>query len=629
MRFMNLENSPGGYTLALPKDGGETMKRVLASITALLLAAGTWAATVRVDGASVYVNDQLILTLKSGRNETRAKTVGASFAKLPDEATLRIRKAGTSHHIVHGDRIVLTAAPLEAKAQGTTTAALAQRWHANLTKALVLPPLQIETDNLKIAIGKTSTVTLTGRFARKATVTTNNAAVATASRADNVLSVQGRALGDATLSVTGGSTTKTVRVRVAAPAAMLPQAFQVVVTGSPASPDMVRGAIEGVLWTRFRSEPGTESSFQLPNTEGIGPELSRLINIPVSVSGDNAFPVTGNIQVTVRNEPIGFKNETELWYCNHPENVARYQNLFVASLERERPVRLLYHHLNATPAGMFIEGQLVNESAQPARVMIIPGDSRPDRNPVLAGIVAGDQMLRNWVRSSGEVVVIPARSSISLAMRRLAPQDTMSGLAYLRLLPGGPSAVRFRMDSLPPYDGGPKLAAALAISTPWRRLPPRNLDYEGYAQMEPSEFVFPTPFRNESVDYSVGGRHGFIRIGQTPIPRPDGKGLDGNFGVFYNIEANLDNPQGEPADIEVVFEASAGYSGALFVLNGEVRRTPLLQPKEEAQITRVKLMPGEKRSLSMMTVPLSGSSYPATIMVRPVGSGSRTPRTDF
>ena len=252
----------------------------------------------------------------------------------------------------------------------------------------------------------------------------------------------------------------------------------------------------------------------------------------------------------------------------------------------------------------------------------MPGDSRPDRNPVLAGIVAGDQLLRNWVRSVAEVVTIPPRSSMTLALRRLSPQDTMSGLCYLRLLPGGPTDVLFRMDSMPPYDGGPKMAAALGVSTPWRRMPIRNLDYEGYAKVEISDHVYPTPFRTESIDFAVGGRHGFIRIGQRPIPRPDGKGLDGNFGVFYNIEARLENPLADAADVEVLFEASAGYSGALFVINGEVKRTPLLQPKEEIQILRVRLQPGEKRVLSMMTVPLSGSSYPATIIVRPVGSGA-------
>lgn len=598
------------------------MKRAFATIAALLGVVGAWAATVKVDGASVYVNDQLILTLKSGRNETRAQTVAASFAKLPDEATLKIRRAGSSYHVVHGDRIVVTAAKLEAKAQGTTAAALAQRWQAALTRALTIPPLQLPTDNIKVAVGKTQTVTLTGRYARKAVVQTDNAAVATGSRADNVVTIQGRSMGDATLTVAAAEVTKTLRVRVAPLAAQLPQSFQVVVTGNPASPEMIRGAVEGVLWTRFRSEPGTESSFRMPDPESLAPEGSRVLQIPVTVTGDAAFPVQGTLQVTVRNESIGFKNETDLWYCNNPENVSRYQNLFAARMERDRPIRLLYHHLNASPAGMYIEGQLVNESNVAARIVVMPGDSRPDRNPVLAGIVAGDQLLRNWVRSVAEVVTIPPRSSITLALRRLSPQDTMSGLCYLRLLPGGPTDVLFRMDSMPPYDGGPKMAAALGVSTPWRRMPIRNLDYEGYAKVEISDHVYPTPFRTESIDFAVGGRHGFIRIGQRPIPRPDGKGLDGNFGVFYNIEARLENPLADAADVEVLFEASAGYSGALFVINGEVKRTPLLQPKEEIQILRVRLQPGEKRVLSMMTVPLSGSSYPATIIVRPVGSGA-------
>ncbi|MCC7435110.1 MAG: hypothetical protein IT363_10535 [Methanoregulaceae archaeon] len=598
------------------------MRRAIATIAALLGVVGAWAATVKVDGASVYVNDQLVVTLKSGRNEERAKTVGASFAKLPDDAPLKLRKAGTSYHVVHGSRIVITAAAKEAKSHGVTAKVLAQRWMASLQRAITLPPLQLPTDSLKVPIGRTQTLTLTGRHARRASVKTDNAAVVVGTRKDNVLTVQGRTAGDATLTLAYGEITKTLRVRVAPMAAQLPQAFQVVVTGNPASPEMVRGAIEGVLWTRFRSEPGTDSAFKLPDPGLMNSEAAKVLNIPVSVNGENAFPVDGNIQVTVRNEAIGFKNEVALWYCNHPENVARYQNLFAAKLEREQPVRLLYHHLNATPAGMYIEGQLVNESSQPARVVIMPGDSRPDRNPVLAGIVAGDQMLRNWVHSSGEVVTVPPRASISLAFRRLAPQDTMSGLCYLRLLPGGPSDLLFRMDSMPPYDGGPKTAAALTVPTPWRRQPPRSLDYEGSASLELSNHIYPSPFRNESVDYAVGGRHGFIRIGQRPIPRPDGKGLDGNFGVFYNIEARVENPQTDSADIEVVFEASAGYSGALFVLNGEVRRTPLLQPKEEAQIMRVRLQPGEKRHLTMMTVPLSGSSYPATIVVRPVGSGS-------
>ena len=101
--------------------------------------------------------------------------------------------------------------------------------------------------------------------------------------------------------------------------------------------------------------------------------------------------------------------------------------------------------------------------------------------------------------------------------------------------------------------------------------------------------------------------------------RNDQGKLEGNFGVVYTIKARLENPTLQPADIEVIFESSAGYSGGLFVVNGRMVRTPLLQPKEEAQITRVHLGPGENESLRILTFPLSGGSYPATLTIRPVG----------
>jgi hypothetical protein len=74
--------------------------------------------------------------------------------------------------------------------------------------------------------------------------------------------------------------------------------------------------------------------------------------------------------------------------------------------------------------------------------------------------------------------------------------------------------------------------------------------------------------------------------------------------------------------LECVFEASAGYSGALFVVNGEYIRTPLLQPKQEIQIAKVRLEPGGSKTYIVLTVPLSGSSYPATLAFRPVDNAA-------
>jgi hypothetical protein len=136
----------------------------------------------------------------------------------------------------------------------------------------------------------------------------------------------------------------------------------------------------------------------------------------------------------------------------------------------------------------------------------------------------------------------------------------------------------------------------------------------------PSLHVYPNPFKEGEVSYAVGGKYGFFRLGERAIKRADNlKSLDGNFGVTYQITANLGNPTTEATEVEMVFEASAGYTGALFVVNGQVVRTPLLQPKTEAQIMKFHLGPGLNRTVNILTFPLSGSSYPATLTFRPVG----------
>ena len=87
------------------------------------------------------------------------------------------------------------------------------------------------------------------------------------------------------------------------------------------------------------------------------------------------------------------------------------------------------------------------------------------------------------------------------------------------------------------------------------------------------------------MDYQVGGRYGFVRLGQRPIQRQDsGGGLDGNFGVLYTIKTKLENPTATAQDVEVVFEASAGYASGLFVVNGKTVTIPQLSPKTEGQV---------------------------------------------
>lgn len=221
--------------------------------------------------------------------------------------------------------------------------------------------------------------------------------------------------------------------------------------------------------------------------------------------------------------------------------------------------------------------------------------------------------------SSGELLVIPPRHSMPISLKRLGPRDTVSGLVYMALLEGGPESVLVRADAKQTFQPDSRWLAALNSNSPWRvvgMLPTRGDDAMAKVL---SDHIYPQPFKDVEVNYMVGGRHGFVRIGQQPIISQAGdRYLDGNFGVIYKIRAKVENPTSAPADIELVFEASAGYSGALFAVNGQVLRTPLLQPKDERRILTLKVEPGASREFTLHTIPLSGGSYPATLALRPL-----------
>jgi hypothetical protein len=142
---------------------------------------------------------------------------------------------------------------------------------------------------------------------------------------------------------------------------------------------------------------------------------------------------------------------------------------------------------------------------------------------------------------------------------------------------------------------------------------------EKEADVDMSREVYPKPFKEQDVEYRVGGKFGFIQIGQKPIESADEKDkLDGNFGVVYTFHVSVVNPTTTAADVVLDFESNAGYSGGLFLVDGRLIRTHLLQPKEDVEIDRVHLEPGESRTITILTCPLSGGSYPATIAVMPL-----------
>jgi len=516
------------------------------------------------------------------------------------------------------DRVLLEISPAEAKSQSSSANGLAVQWAGALHAALILPPLKLEAKTVKVPVGGQTTIGLVGSEAGKATISSSDAAILTVGHHTGTIVLKGGSRGTVTVTIQGAQSVETMSIKVEPYAAKFPQNLTVNVVGAPAAADMVAAVVEGGVKTSLVTEQNRDLKVTAPKDVRVPVGEVRTIPVRVRVTAPDSFPAEGLAIVRVVNAGLSPREESELWYCNEPESLKGPSILFRGEIRAERPVRMLYHHINDSPQTLYLDVEIHNPSDVPARLVLIPGDSRPDTNAVRAGLQAAEPFFQAYLTGSGEVVTIPPHSRIPLSFRRLGKAECGSGLAYLRLLPDGPEKLVVHADARPAAPLSEPWSSAAGSPTPWRETG-ALADAAPIVSGELSDLVFPNPFSEDSVEYQVGGKFAFGRIGQKPIPRKTkGDPLQGNFGVIYRINATATNPTDRPVDVEVVFDASAGYSGALFVIDGVLRRLPLMQPKAEYQLARFRLAPGAKKVVRLMTIPLSGSSYPATVVIRPV-----------
>lgn len=591
-----------------------------------LLPGVVWGApTFRAIGPTLYVNESPVLTLKLGVGR---ESPGGRVAKIA--ASLRQAKAWTPVAtsrvesdivLAAGGTPVVRITQAEAKAWDKPLPTLASNWSKALKEALELPPLRVESRVLRVGIGADAFVTLTGSAAATAQVESGNVAVFSAAKAPLGIRLKGLKRGSSKIVIRSEGATLSVPVEVVPLAASFPQSTTATVIGDPATAEAIAGAIEASAQRTLKTAPHAQVEVLSVSTDAIGMGATVTVQARVRVSAPNMFPSEGIVQARVTNLSLALRRESELWYCNYPENVVSTGNLFAADLREGSPARMLYHHINQTRRPLVIQVLAKNPYDTPVKVAVIPGDGRPHTDPVRVGLDAGERFVRGYLTGSGEVITIPAGKTIPIAMRRLAPGETMSGLCYLRLLPGGPTRIPVRTDAVEVDSIDKSWLAAARTERPWSRAQARDLRSNELNPLESSPYIFPEPFKEIDSTFQVGGRFQFIRVGQKPITTADDlKRLDGNFGVIYTVRTRIENPTEKPTQVEVVFEASAGYSGALFVVNGQYQRAPLLMSKAEYIVRKVTLAPGAAQDLTIMTIPLSGSSYPATITVRPTGA---------
>lgn len=581
-------------------------------------------ADILQSGKTLVINGIDALTIKTSAGglapEERVAVIAKALVGFKRGQTVRV-VADPGLRVALQDSTVVTITVAEAKAQGKTPDALAEDWTKSINKALYVPQLVVLDNQLNLIYGKSQSVRVIGSMARSAEVRVEPAGSVEVTRNGFDLVVKPVEMGEGQIQLIVGDISYSIPFTVMAYAANLPQTLTVEVTGNPASKELVTEAIRGAMSTMLVANGSASVRFNLPSIGSVAPGQSRVVQVSASIESVGFAPSNGLVNVVVRNLGGGRIFEDSLWYSNEPENLKGTGQLFFARLTTDSPNRMLWHHCNKTRNPMVVQYALVNRSGVDARVWIVDGDPAPNLDPTKAGFEAGKAFFANWINYQGSIVLVPARSVVPIVMRRLMPEETTSGLASMRLMPGGSDDVAMVANALWPNEVAGEWQPQGMDAKPW--LVRRAMSFERFSLpvVGKEKHIYEAPAKQVGFLYQVGGKLGFVRIGQESIKsKIGGEPLGGNFGVHYVIDGRIENPTDKERVVEVVFEASAGYSGALFSVNGKVLPGRMLQTKETMSLYEVRLRPGQAEEIRIETMPLSGAHYPATITVRTKGT---------
>lgn len=525
------------------------------------------------------------------------------------------RRTETVARVNLGTSTVLTVTPAEAKASQSDLKALAQQIANRLNQASRLPAIQVDKPKVELPPDRQAEVSLVGSLARKSTIKAEPQGLVEVQRVPGKLLVRPVGLGSASIQVVAAGHAVQVPVLVMPYALDPTKTVRAAVAGRPAAASLVEGAVRSTL-LRQAANVEVRSIDVAPVALG----ATRTVRARVRATAPGRFPFEGVIGVEVENYSGSWLQESELWYSNHPENVRQPQRLYWGEVRRGNPVRMLYHHKNVSGSTLVVRYMLVNRGETPKRVAVTLGDAPPDKNPTRAGYRAGEQFLKYWLSSGAEIVEVPPQSLVPLTVRTITVGQTMSGLVRLDVLGSEGESIVVLGDALHPISVYPEWKGAMETVGAWRAAPAVSLQGRKITLDGKPQWVYARPFNEVTMEYTVGGRFGYARIGQRPISALDGDDkLQGNFGVVYEVQGLFSNPTQDPVTVDVFVEASAGYGAALFEINGSLQGFGMMQSKSETRIARVRLAPGETRTLQLKTVPLSGANYPMTLTARPMG----------
>lgn len=465
------------------------------------------------------------------------------------------------------------------------------------------PAIAIEPSSVLLSPGETAVVAISTTVPGEITLGSFDRRVADVVLASGTLHVTARHPGSTVVPLRVGAYRAQLGISVRLPAGVIPPAVDVVVTGTPsAPPDIIREAIQRRLEETVRREPGAimelgPSTIEVP----LPVATSTTTSVVVEIRSPYARSVRGTVAVTVSNQPLALTDPAVLLVSNRPETITGNGLLFQETLERERPARLLYHHMNGTPSqARILKVTLTNPGAASARVHYLSGIAGPSPDPIYVGFASTARFLSALLAGRGYFVEVPARGQTAFTAYTLAPLALVSGIMQFQVTEGGP------------------VDLTVHVRLPWL------LDRTVTTDLGPWAFPHPRGTFAGSVVESVRelpahepAHLADLGVMSNLVDVRTGEPLVGDYGVLYRVRLRLTNPTGREVATTLTATAAGGLARGLFLVDGAPVDVGLMRAGEQRAVTVFTVAAGGTRDVVLVTMPVAGSYYPVRLVLRP------------
>ncbi|MCX8052698.1 MAG: DUF916 domain-containing protein [Armatimonadetes bacterium] len=568
---------------------------------------------VSASGDKLIINSRVAIRFRAANGNLsprdRARITAERIAKLVDQnvSPYLIFGKGTRHQgrVMAGETLICVVTPLDARLGRTTPLGLAGSWAANIRTLLLMPPLILSDRRIVVPLGENRIVVVSGAATGPISASSDSTEVvaATPGTEGRYVRITGKQIGRATITIEVEGETATLDVTVKKYAGSVPGSAFAEVTGNPCPTSLVAYAASQAALRNALIEPG--ASARIERIEGADKPLlqgtTRQVKVYVSIAGPSYIDYLGTCVVETRASYLPREDPDLLFYSNSPERFTKYQELFAGKLEPDKSTRILYHHQNAVGKRARLLVEIVNPKPSSAVFRVFKAASAPLVDTVLVGYLASAGFLRDQFYNASVIERIPGQSRLILVSDVLGHTETASGILQVRQIAGDGAYVR--IVALPP-ELEPQPVGTIAPV-------PDSI------ALQLSDHVYKSPLKLLEAEYVVGKQWAFIPIGRHAIYSPDARRkLDGNYGVTYDIKVKVENPTDREKKIQVLFDPVAGLASGIFVIDGSFVSAKYAKPPKEVILATYRLKPGEIRNVRITTLPVAGSHYPATLVVR-------------